>query len=123
MAVFLNLFAFPIGADNLVDMLLTEFVLRFDLLELLAGVYEQDVVILLAAFFHHQDTGGDAGAIEDVGRETDNGVDVAFLLDEELTDLPLCRATEQNAVRRYAGHCSAVVEVVNHVEYEGVVRF
>ena len=49
MAVFLNLLTLTVGADNLVDVLLAEFVLRLDLLELLAGIDEQNVVILFAA--------------------------------------------------------------------------
>ena len=87
MTIFLNLFALTVGADDLVDMLLTQLVLGLDLFELLAGIDEEDVVILLAAFLHYQNTGGDAGAVENVGRKSDDGVNVVLLLNEELTNL------------------------------------
>ena len=104
-------------------MLLTEFVLRLNLLEFLAGVDEEDVVVLLAAFLHHQNTGGNAGPIENISRQADDGIDVVLLLNKELANLSFSRSTEKNTVRRHASHCTAVVQVINHVKDEGVVCF
>ena len=40
------------------------------------------------------DAGGDAGTVEDIGREADDGVEVVAILDEVAPDVPLRRATE-----------------------------
>ena len=92
-AVFLNLGAVAVCVDYLLNMLRTQFVLGLDLLELLAGIYEEDVVAFLAAFLHHEDAGRDAGAVEDVGRKSDYRVNVVLLLNEELTDLAFSCST------------------------------
>lgn len=123
MAVFLNLRTISVCLDNLLNVLLAEFVLGLDLLELLAGIDEEDVVIVLAALLHYQDTGRDACAVKDVGRQTDDCVNVVLLLNEELTDFALGCSAEQNAVRCNTSHCAAVIEVVDHVQDEGVVGF
>ena len=78
MTVLFYLLALTIGINNLLDMLRTELVLGFDLFKLLASINEENVVILLTAFFEYQDTGRDACAIEDVGRQTDDGIHISF---------------------------------------------
>ena len=121
MTVLFYFLALTIGVNNLLDMLRTELVLCLDLLKLLAGINKQDVVILLTAFLEHQDTGRDACAIEDVGRQTDDGIHIVLFLNEETADYTLGIATEQHAMRSDTSHCATLIEVVNHVENKGIV--
>src|SRR5574344_1622219 len=121
MTVLFYLLALTISVNNLLDMLRTELVLGLDLFKLLAGINEENVVILLTAFLEHQDTGRDACAIEDIGRKSDDGIHIVLLLDEETADYALGIATEQHAMRSDTSHCATLVEVVNHVENKGIV--
>ena len=50
MAVLFYLLALTIGINNLLDVLWTKLVLGLDLFKLLAGINEQNIVILLTAF-------------------------------------------------------------------------
>ena len=121
MAVFLYFLAFTVGADYFLYMFRTKLVLGLGLLELFAGIDEENVFILFTAFFHHEDTCRDARAIENVGGETDDGIDIILFLDKVLANFPLGRPAEKDTMRSDASHCSAIVEVVNHVQDKGVV--
>ena len=121
MTVLFYLLALTIGINNLLDMLRTELVLGFDLFKLLAGINEQNIVILLTAFLEHQDTGRDACAIEYIGRQTDDGIHIVLLLNEETADYALGIATEQHSMRSDTSHGTTLIEVVNHVENKGIV--
>ena len=102
-------------------MLRTEFVLRLYLFKLFACVDEENIVVLLTAFLEYEDAGGDACAIEDVGRQTDNGIHIVLFLNEETADYALGIATEQHSMRSDTSHCATLIEVVNHVENKGIV--
>ena len=81
------------------DVLAAESVLRAVLHEALGGVDHEDAgaadgVLLV----EHDDAGGDAGAVEEVGRQADDALDVAAL--QELpADGRLGVAAEEDAVR------------------------
>ena len=84
-----------------------------------AGVDEQHVVRLLA-LLQHEDADRDAGGVEQVGGQADDGVDVAVL--EQLgADAFLRAATEQHAVRQDDGHHAFVLQEVEAVQQEGEV--
>ena len=112
---------FPVGADDALDVLGAELVLIAHLFKALTGVDEDDVVGILSLLFQHQNAGGDAGAVEDVGREADDGIEVIAIFDEVAADVPLGTATEEHAVRKDAGHGGADVQMVDHLLDEGEV--
>ena len=68
---------------------------------------------------HHHE-GRNACAEEDVGWQTDDGVDVV-LLDETGADLLFLAATEQYAVGQHDGEDAIWFQVVELVEQEGIV--
>ena len=85
-----------VGVDDLGDVLFREAVLAFAFLEVFGGVDEEHVVRLLA-LLEYEDTDRNAGGVEQIGRQADDGVDVAVL--EQLgADALLRTATEQHAV-------------------------
>lgn len=65
MLILLNAFAVGVYDDR--DVLVGELILVLFLFEVAAGVDEKDVYGVLAAALEDEDTGGDAGAVEDVG--------------------------------------------------------
>lgn len=67
-----------VGLEDLVEVLGAEKVLFFLFFELAGGVDEQDVGGVAFAF-EDQDGSGDAGAVEKIGRETDDRVQEVFL--------------------------------------------
>lgn len=90
-----------VGVDNLVDVVLAQLALAFAFFEVLGGVDEEDVVGFLARF-EDEDADGDAGGVEEVGGQADDGVDVAVL--EQLgADALLGAAAEEHAVGRMMG--------------------
>ena len=121
MAVLFYFLALTISIYNFLDVLRTEFVLGLYLFKLLACINEQDVVILFTAFLKHQNTSRNACAIEDVGRESDDGIHIVLLLNEKTTDYALGITTEQHTMRSNTSHCATLIKVVNHVENKGVV--
>src|SRR5271167_4328268 len=72
------------------------------------------------ALLQDEDADGDAGRIEQVGRQADDGVDVP-VVEELATDLRLHPATEQHAVRQDDGHHAVVLEIVKPVQQESEV--
>ena len=109
-----------VGLDYLVDMLVQKAVLALALFKVFRRVDEEHVVGL-AAFFQHQDTDRDARGEEQVGRQADDGVDVA-VLQELLADAGLHAAAEQDAVRQDDGHDAVLLQKMEAVEQEGEVR-
>ena len=67
MAVFFYFFTVTVGFNNLLYVLWTKLVLSLYFFKLLACVNEQDIVILLAAFFEDKNTGRNTCTIENVG--------------------------------------------------------
>ena len=104
--ILIHLFEVVEGPDDLVDILLAEAVLVFDILVLTAGVDEQDVFIAvgtspvprLAGFVKDYDGGWDASTEEQVGRQADDGIE-DIVLDKLLANLALGSATEQYTMR------------------------
>ena len=113
--------ALAVGVDDLVDVLRAQAVLGLDLLEVLAGVDEEDVVGVLPALLEHEDARRDGRAVEDVGREADDRIEDVFRLDQVLADVLLGRAAKQDAVGEDGRHGAAVGHLVEHVLHEGEV--
>ena len=65
-----------------------------------AGIDHKDAAASVRVLFiNHDNTGRNAGAIKQVGRQTDNAFDVA-LFNQVFTNARFGVATEQNAVRQ-----------------------
>ena len=108
-----------VGVDDLLDVLLAQLVLAFAFHEVLGGVNEEDVVGLLA-LLEHEDADRDAGGVEEVRGQADDGINVAVL--EQLgADAFLGTATEEHAMRQDDRHHAFVFEEVEAVEKEGEV--
>lgn len=75
-------------------MLFPKLVLCLDLFKLFAGINEKDIIILLATFLEYKNTGRDARTLENIGRQTDNGIHIVFLFYEKTTDHSLCISSE-----------------------------
>ncbi len=87
------------GVHDLVDVLLAEAVLLAVLHEALGGIDHEDALAGGGVFLvEHQDAGGDAGAVKEVGRQADDALEVAGA-DELLADDGLGIAAEEDAVR------------------------
>ena len=77
-------------------MLVRQLILAFAFHEVFGGVDEEHVVGLLA-FLEHEDADGDAGGVEEVGGQADDGIDVTVL--EQLgADAFLGTAPEEHAI-------------------------
>lgn len=109
-----------VGLDDLVDMLVQKAVLALALFKVFRRVDEEHIVGL-AAFFQHQDADRDARGKEQVGRQADDGVDVA-VLQQLFADAGLNAATEKDAVRQDDGHDAVLLQKMEAVEQEGEVR-
>ena len=68
----------------------------------------------------HDDAGGDAGAVKEVGGQADDAFDVAAL-DEVLADDGLGIAAEEDAVREDARAFAGALERAQDVQQVGVV--
>src|SRR5262245_31791404 len=89
--------------NDLVDVLGTQAVLRAILHVATAGVDHEDALARVGVLLvDDNDTGGDAGAVEEVGGQADDALDVA-LADEVTTDVGHGIAPEEYAVRQDAG--------------------
>ena len=96
-----------------------QLVLAFAFLEVLGGVDEEHVVRLLA-LLQHEDADRDAGGVEQVGGQADDGIDVPVV--QQLgADAFFRAAAEQHAVRQDDGHHAFVLQVVEAVQQEGEV--
>ena len=84
------------------------------------GVHDQDIRVA-ALLPQHHNHGGDAGSVEDVGGEADDGVDVV-LFNQIPADFSFLAAPEENAVRKDNGHDSVGSQVVQIVQQERIVR-
>lgn len=88
--------ALAVGLDNFVDVLVRENVLALAFLEVLGGVDEEDVIGLLASL-EDEDADGNAGGVEEICGQTDDGVDMSVL--EQLgANLFLGSAAEEDAM-------------------------
>ena len=64
--------------DNLCDVCWFEHVLAFAFFEMLCSI-DKEHIVRLFAFFEDEDTDRDAGGVEKIGRQADDGVDMAVL--------------------------------------------
>ena len=108
-----------VGVDDFGDVLLAELILAFAFVEVLGGVDEKHVVGLLA-LFEHENADRDAGGVEEVRGQADDGVDVA-VVEQFGANAFFGTATEEDAVGQDDGHHAFVFEEVEAVEEEGEV--
>ena len=87
MTILLDFLALTIGINYLLNVLWAKLILCLYLFKLLAGIYEEYIIIILAALLYHNDTSWDTCTIENVGRQTDDGVNIVLLLNEETANL------------------------------------
>src|SRR5215218_4281151 len=87
-------------------------------MELAVGVYEEYLALalfgLLAGRAHDEDAGGDAGAVEEVRSEADDGFE-GVGLDEPLPDLLFGAAAEEDAVGHDGRHHATTSQGGEHV--------
>ena len=109
------------GVDDLVEVLLAEAVLRAVFLEALRRINHEDTLAGGGVFLvKHKDAGGDAGAVEEIGGQADDGFQVTRA-DELLADDGLRIAAEEHAVRKNAGAFARAFQRANDVQQECVV--
>ena len=70
----------------------------------------------------HDDAGGNAGAVEEAGRQADDGLD-HVVIDEDLADQLFLAAPEKHAVGHDGGHVTVRLEARQHVLDEHEVSF
>ena len=103
------------------DVLSAEAVLGAVLHEARAGVDHEDALAGLGVLLvDDDDAGGDAGAVEEVGGQADDALDVA-LADEVAADVGLGIAAEQDAVRQDARALPGALERADDMQQVGVV--
>ena len=103
------------------DVLGAQAVLVAVLDEALGGVDHEDALAGVGVFLvQHEDAGGDAGAVEEVGRQADDALDVAAP-DDLPADGGLGAAPEQHAVRENDRALARALEAGEDVQQEGVV--
>ena len=103
------------------DVLGAQAVLVAVLDEALAGIDHEDAFApRRAGLVQHDDAGGNAGAVEQVGRQADDAFDIA-LLDDAGADVRLRATSEQHAVRQNHCRLAGALEALEHVQQKGVV--
>ena len=115
-------FELPVeGIHDLVDVLGAEAVLVAVFHEALGGVDHEDALAGMGVFLvEHEDAGGDARAVKEIGRQADDALDVTAL-DDLPADRGLGTATEQNAVRKNDRAFACALEAGEDVQQEGIV--
>ena len=109
------------GVHDLVDVLGAQAVLVAVLDEALGGVDHEDALAGGGVFLvEHDDAGGDAGAVKQVGRQADDALDVAAA-DDVLADVGLGAAAEQHAVGQNDRAFAGALERSEDVQQEGIV--
>ena len=103
----------------MVEILVAQPVLVLAVLKFAAGVDKEHVGRRLG-LVEDGDGGRDARSVEEVGRESDDGLD-EVLLDGLLADFSLAGAAEQHAVRNDNAHLAVFVGHLEHVADEGPV--
>ena len=109
------------GIDDLVDVLRAQAVLGAVFHEACAGIDHEDALAGLSVLLvEDDDAGGDAGAVKQVGGQTDDALDVA-LADKSAADVRLGIAAEQHAMRQNARSFAGALERADDVQQVGVV--
>ena len=109
------------GIDDAMDVLFAQTVLRAVFAKAFGGIDHEDVLARLRVFLvEHNDTGGNTGAVEQIRRQTDDGLDVAAL-DEISADHAFGIAAEQHTVRKNAGAFAGAFQRAQDVQQIGIV--
>ena len=109
------------GVDDLVEVLLAEAVLRAVFLEALGRINHEDAFAGGGVFLvEHQDAGGNASAVKEIGGQADDRLQVTGA-DELLADDGLRIAAEEHAVRKNACAFAGTLQRANDVQQEGVI--
>src|SRR5439155_950944 len=104
-----------------VDILRAQSVLWAVLHEALARVDHEDALAgMRVLLVHDDDTGGDAGAVEEIRRQADDALDVA-LPHQRAADVGLGVAAEQHTMRENARAFPGALERAHDVQQVGVV--
>ena len=116
-----NVGLFGEDVDDPVNVLLAQAVLGAALPESLGGVDHEDALAAGGvSLVEHHDAGGDAGAIEEVGGQADDALEIAGA-DELPADRGLRIATEEDAVGQDAGGFARALHRADDVQQVGVV--
>ena len=104
------------GIDDFVDILLAEAVLGAVFFEAFGGIDHEDALAGGGVFLvEHEDAGGDAGAVKEIGGQADDRLEVAGA-DELLADDGLGIAPEEHAVGENAGAFAGAFQRADDVE-------
>ena len=108
--VFRNLQSLAVGVADLFDVLLPEPVLRFALSKFPVGIDEEHILAFSRSLLvNHKDSGRDAGAVENLRRQSDDRIELPRS-DKFLPTVTLLSATEENAMRHDDGELPACFE-------------
>ena len=115
-------FELPVeDVHDLVDVLGAQAVLVAVLDEAFGCVDHEDAGAGGRSFLvHHNDAGGDAGAVEEVGRQADDALDQPAA-DQVAADVGFLVAAEEDAVGQDDGRLARALERLDQVQHEGVV--
>ena len=106
---------------DLVDVLGAQAVLGAILHEAAAGVDHEDALARLGVLLvDHDDAGGDAGAVEQIGRQADDALDVA-LAHQGAADVGFGIAAEEHAVRQDARAFAGALERAHDMQQVGII--
>ena len=122
-----NRFAVAYRIGNTFDVTFAQLVVFPFLYKTLRGINNQHIVIATMLFEHH-DEGRDTCTKEDIGRQSDNGIDVV-LLNQVTTYFAfpfaifIGIATEENSMRKYNCQDAVWFKVMELMKQKGVVSF
>ena len=109
------------GVDDLVDVLLAKAILRAVLFKTLGGINHEDAFAGGGVFLvEHEDAGWDAGAVKEIGRQADDGLEIAGA-DQLLANDGLGIAAKENTVRKNARAFAIALHGADDVQKVGVV--
>ena len=108
------------GIGNALDVGGAELVV-FALLGVPLGGVNDKYILALALLAQHHNDGGNARAKENVGGQTDDGVNVV-VLNQIFADRAFLTAAEQNTVGQNDGHNAVWLDMVEVVQQKGIVR-
>ena len=99
----------------------TQLVLLADFQIAVRSIDEENALVCHSILLEHHYDGGDAGAVEDVGGNTDDRRDMAPV-EQVASNRLLLAAAEEHAVRQDDTHNAAGHHVIERMLEEGVVR-
>lgn len=110
---------FALVGENEVDLFnvfRAEFVLVFAFGKLPVGIDEEHLVsqVVGLVFIHHQHTGGNARAVKQTGRQTDDGLD-NVVVNEQFADKLFLATPKQNAMRHDGCQVPVALQAGQHV--------